>query len=119
MRQLERVVARARERALTRDPEARELVPEHLEARDLDGIDPRSATGPAPKELSAASAWQEVQAERARVDERELDVLRATLLRNGNVVAHAARELGIARTTLAGRLEGLGIRARRKPAEVG
>ncbi len=118
VRQLERVVARARERALSRDPVARELVPEHLEARDLDGIDPRSATGPAPKSLSPASAWQALQAERARIDERELDVLRATLLRNGNVVAHAARELGIARTTLAGRLDGLGLRARTKPEEV-
>src|SRR5207249_4932513 len=40
VRQLERVVLRARERARLRDPEATELVPEHFEARDLDGVSP-------------------------------------------------------------------------------
>jgi len=118
VRQLERVISRARERALVRDPEARELVPEHLDARDLDGVDPGAAAAggagtAAPVE--PASAWQQLQAERARIDEREVDVIRDALTRNGAVVAHAARELGIARTTLASRIEILGLKKR--PAE--
>jgi transcriptional regulator with GAF, ATPase, and Fis domain len=115
VRQLERVVARARERALVRDPEARELVPEHLEARDLDGVDPGAAvtveartTEPAPP----AVAWQHLQAERARIDEREIEVIRDALAKNGAVVAHAARDLGIARTTLASRIDVLGLKKR-------
>lgn len=65
---------RARERAITRDLEATELVPEHFEARDLDGV-----------------------------------VVRRALTEAGGVV-QAARSLGIARTTLASRLEVLGAR---------
>jgi transcriptional regulator with GAF, ATPase, and Fis domain len=120
VRQLERVITRARERALARDPEANVLVPEHLDARDLDGVDPAAAPASgAPPDVEeappSASAWQRLQTERSRLDEREIDVLRATLARHNGVVAYAARELGIARTTLASRLDALGIR--RKSAE--
>lgn len=113
VRQLERVVARARERALTRDPEARELVPAHLDARDLDGIDPVAAGDPSAKTSDAiepSSAWQQLQTDRDRLDEREADVIRATLTRHNGVVAYAARELGVARTTLASRIEALGVK---------
>jgi transcriptional regulator with PAS, ATPase and Fis domain len=58
---------------------------------------------------SPAEAWEQLQAERARLDDREVEVLRDALARNGGVVAHAAKELGIARTTLAGRVEALGL----------
>lgn len=120
VRQLERVVSRARERALVRDREATELVPEHLDARDLDGVEPRAAVAVGsnpPSAAEPASAWQQLQAERARIDEREIDVIRAALARNGAVVAHAARELGIARTTLASRIDVLGLKKR--PPESG
>jgi sigma-54 dependent transcriptional regulator, flagellar regulatory protein len=118
VRQLERVVSRARERALVRDPQATELVPEHLEARDLDGVEPLSATAregsgsTTVEEIMPASAWQRLQAERARIDEGEIDVIRSALTRNGGVVAHAARELGIARTTLSSRIDALGLKRR-------
>ena len=113
VRQLERVVRRARERALARDPEATEIVTEHFEARDLDGISPsasRDSSVPASEALS--SAWQRLQGERARIDEAEQAVVRRALGENGGVVAQAARALGIARTTLASRLEVLGMRGR-------
>src|SRR5262249_30301632 len=120
MRQLERVVVRARERAITRDPEATELVPEHFEARDLDGVSPTAASGPpseragkpAPAEESLSSTWQRLQADRTRIDEMEQAVIRRALDDAGGVVAHAARALGIARTTLGSRLDALGMRAR-------
>jgi transcriptional regulator with GAF, ATPase, and Fis domain len=115
VRQLERVIARARDRALLRDPEATMLVPEHLEARDLDGVEPTAPIASAPAAESgdvAASEWQRLQAERSRIDEREVDVIRAALARNGGVIAHAARELGVARTTLSSRIDALGLKRR-------
>jgi transcriptional regulator with GAF, ATPase, and Fis domain len=124
VRQLERVVLRARERAITRDPEATELVPEHFEARDLDGVSPNDAAaasaserapdGAAPEGETLASAWQRLQATRARTDEGEQEVIRRALGEAGGVVAQAARSLGIARTTLVSRLEVLGMRGRTK-----
>jgi transcriptional regulator with GAF, ATPase, and Fis domain len=114
VRQLERVVSRARDRALVRDPEARELVPEHLEPRDLDQVEgappAHDTTAQTGAPIAAASAWQTLQAERGRIDAREVDVIRETLARHNGVVAHAARELGIARTTLASRIEVLGLK---------
>ena len=137
VRQLERVVLRARERALQRDPGATELVPEHFEARDLDGVSPVRAAMPAaaPEPAPPASAapaedpaiadvstdgipsstrWQHLQATRARIDEAEQAMVRRALADAKGVVAQAARTLGIARTTLSSRLDMLGLRGRGK-----
>lgn len=117
VRQLERVISRARERALVRDPEATVLVPEHLEARDLGGVEPTAvrteSLPPGGPTDTPASEWQRLQAQRTNIDEREADVIRAALAKNGGVVAHAARELGVARTTLSSRIDVLGLK--RKP----
>lgn len=122
VRQLERVIMRARERALVRDPEATVLVPEHLDARELDGVEPGAAVAAAaggvpgqtsanePPEEAPAALWQKLQAARSHIDEREVDVIRAALARNHGVVAHAARDLGVARTTLASRIDALGLK---------
>jgi DNA-binding NtrC family response regulator len=112
VRQLERAVERAWERALARDPATPVLSPEHFEARDLgatslEGRASRGPTGP----LDAA--WQALQGERAKIEERERDVIQQALRVSGGVVAQAARELGIARTTLASRVEALGMRPQR------
>jgi DNA-binding NtrC family response regulator len=111
VRQLERAIERARERALARDPEATVLTPEHLEARDAGQALPAAAEASgteAPDPL--ATTWQKLQAERGRLDEREQEVLRQALSQSGGVVAQAARELGIARTTLSSRIDALGLR---------
>jgi transcriptional regulator with GAF, ATPase, and Fis domain len=113
VRQLERVIQRGRDRAVSRDPEATVLVPEHIDTRDL-GIasleapsDPTQATAaPAPP----GTRWQALQSSRTRIDEEEAALIRATLEECNGVVAHAARELGIARTTLASRVDALGVR---------
>jgi transcriptional regulator with GAF, ATPase, and Fis domain len=55
-----------------------------------------------------------LQAERDALDEREQSMLRKALADSGGVVAQAARELGIARTTLSHRIDALGIRAPRR-----
>jgi sigma-54 specific flagellar transcriptional regulator A len=118
VRQLERAIERARERAIARDPEATVLTPEHLEARDMDHVSltAAAAKGSVPPVDSLGAGWQRLQAERAKLDEREQSVLREALAKSGGVVAQAARELGIARTTLSSRIDALGIRAPRRDA---
>ena len=121
IRQLERVVLKARERAITRDPEASELVPEHFEARDLDGVSPNDAAatsqrtpgGAIPQDESLSASWQRLQAIRANADESEQAIVQRALSEANGVIAQAARSLGIARTTLSSRLEVLGIRAKK------
>jgi DNA-binding NtrC family response regulator len=113
VRQLEHAVERARERALVRDGEATELLPEHFAPRDIDGVAVESTPSATPQPLSAR--WQKVHADRASLEELEKDVLRQALGEAGGVVAYAARALGIARTTLASRLEALGLRAAKGP----
>jgi transcriptional regulator with GAF, ATPase, and Fis domain len=108
VRQLERVIMRARERAVARDPGATELVVEHFDARDL-GTDTVAPVTDSP--VSIASKWQQLQTHRSRLDDDEKDLLREALSAARGVVAQTARDLGIARTTLSSRLDALGVRA--------
>lgn len=111
IRELERVIVRARARAIARNPNATLLLEEHFDLGDLgcevvhSGLD-----GP----VSIGSRWQCLQNDRARIDEAEKDILREALNATRGVVAQAARDLGIARTTLSSRLDALGLRARER-----
>lgn len=58
-----------------------------------------------------AAAWQELRAERARLDAQEAALILRALENANGIIAIAARELGIARTTLASRLKVLGVGA--------
>jgi DNA-binding NtrC family response regulator len=115
VRQLETVMRRARERAIAQDPEADVVCPEHISPRDLDvtAIDAAGAS-PAPAPPPPETEWRRLQSDRLQLDEREATVIRSTLDRCSGVVAQAARELGIARTTLLGRMDSLGIRSAKK-----
>ncbi|MCI0571518.1 MAG: sigma 54-interacting transcriptional regulator [Myxococcaceae bacterium] len=129
MRQLERLVHRARERALARDPNAVELRPEHLDLHALEHTDrpPPAAASPArvvplnapTPAAPVAEAWQALQARRAALEAEERQLLQRALDAHGGVVAHAARELGLARTTLSSRLSALGGEARPSASEDG
>jgi len=110
IRQLERVVLRARERAVSRDPEATSLVMGHFEPRDMGAETIAVPATPEADTASVAEKWQRLQAARARLDEAEKDLLREAVDASNGVVAYAARDLGVARTTLAGRLAALGLR---------
>ena len=92
VRQLERAVERARERALARDGEATELLPEHFAPRDIDGAAIQAAP-PAPAQ-PLSTRWQKVHADRATLEELEKDVLRQALTEAGGVVAYAAARSG-------------------------
>lgn len=108
VRQLERVIARARERALARDPDTEALVVEHFDERDVGGKDRHE--GDAALAASIGSRWQRLQNDRARMDDEEKQLLREALNAANGVVSQMARDLGIARTTLASRLDALGLR---------
>jgi sigma-54 specific flagellar transcriptional regulator A len=113
VRQLEHAIERARERALMRDPSATELRAEHIAQRDLGGPITTSIPAPAPAgspEAPLGERWQRMHDDRGKLDELEKELLRQALAAADGVVAHAARTLGVARTTLASRLEALGIR---------
>ncbi|HUP09243.1 MAG TPA: sigma 54-interacting transcriptional regulator, partial [Caldimonas sp.] len=111
VRQLERAIERARQRAVARDPEATVLTPEHLESRDVDHASIEEAQAATPESSDPIGiAWQKLQAERGRLDELEKAMLRKALDASGGVVAQVARDIGIARTTLSSRMDVLGLR---------
>jgi len=116
VRQFERAIQRGRERALARDPKCTVLEPEHLDPREFPA---RSAPAPAESGPSLATAapatadgWKALQADRRTLEQRERQLIGEALARHDNVVAHAARDLGIPRTTLSGRIEALGLARR-------
>lgn len=111
VRQLERIIMRARDRALSRDPEATSLLAEHFDLRELGATAETMPVTERSENVTVASRWQRLQSERARIDEAEKDLLREALDGAKGVVAATARELGIARTTLSSRLDALGLRA--------
>jgi two-component system NtrC family response regulator len=115
LRQLDQVLARARCRAVAADPCATTLHVEHIDGADLEG-GPRAEGAPAVDAAPGApsvDAWQRLQDERRAIEARESAMIRAALAAAGGVVARAARTLGLARTTLASRIEQLGIRSER------
>lgn len=121
IRQLERVVLKARARAITRDREASELVPEHFDALDVDAGSPREVgpassctpAGSTSQDESPSASWQRLQISRAQLEESERAIVQRALAEANGIIAVAARSLGIARTTLASRLEVLGLRGKR------
>jgi transcriptional regulator with GAF, ATPase, and Fis domain len=108
VRELEWTIRRARDRAVVRDPSAKEIELDDFgetggaeSVRGADVLGALAGSGP--------DAWQQLQELKEKLDEREVEILRGALARHDGVVAHAAKELGIARTTLAGRVEALGL----------
>ena len=78
----------------------------------LDTVVAESAAAPA--DPSFSSAWQRLQAQREQLAQREGEMIRDALAQCGGVISYAARELGMARTTLASRIEVLGVRGARR-----
>ena len=101
LRQLEAALHRGRLRALAQDRDASVLDAHHLDGRDL-GAEATTITK-VPRDLGVA--WQNLQAQQAELASFETELIDAALARHGGVVARAAQELGIARTSLIGRLQ--------------
>ncbi len=108
VRQFERVIQRARERALVRSPKSSELRPEHLGEMER-SISPEASSQSPPASEEPASSWKRLQDAKLGIESEERRLIRESLERHGGVVAHAAKELGVARTTLAGRVDALGL----------
>jgi Nif-specific regulatory protein len=75
----------------------------------------RADIGTVPGEDSApetVESWEALLRERSQLDEAERRIVGEILRKHGGVVARAARELGMARSTLVSRLEALGIAAK-------
>ena len=114
IRQLERTIGRARDRAHTRDPSVDTLGPEHLHPDDVERLAARVTPAASTRDVAVGDAdvreaYRRVQDERARVDALEQRVLQEAVDKHGGVVAHAARALGVARSTLISRMEALGV----------
>lgn len=103
LRQLELTVRRARDRALAEDRDATAIDLAHL------GAPPARAAAPAGDD-GVRAAWGGLDAERARLEERERGLIVRALERHRGVVARAAAELGIPRTSLVSRMQTLGVR---------
>ncbi|HTJ41307.1 MAG TPA: sigma 54-interacting transcriptional regulator [Kofleriaceae bacterium] len=106
LRQLEALLQRARLRALMRDPAATVIASAHLE---LGGSTPApQTTATITGDLGAD--WRTLVDERTELDARERELLQRALAKHGNVVARAAQELGVARTSLVSRLQTLKLK---------
>jgi transcriptional regulator with GAF, ATPase, and Fis domain len=105
LRRLEAVLVRARVRAVMRD---------HSDPMiDACDLDLREVGGAAPALPEATpSSWQDVRAAREHLDSRERVVIEDALARHAGVVARAAAELGLARTSLVSRMQALGIKGK-------
>jgi transcriptional regulator with GAF, ATPase, and Fis domain len=113
MRELEWVVRRARDRALMRGGSKREV--DSGDLGDIGQVAPATAVE-APEQNAAQAPsvrWERLQELRAEIEAQEAQLLRDALDRHAGVVAHAAKELGVARTTLAGRVQALGLQPRK------
>lgn len=118
IRQLESLIRRARDRALARDPDATTLTSEHVSDRDV-GPGGRSEATTSTQGDTAATltvtaenvgeAWRRLRERQQQLEEFERRLLQTALDKHGGVVARAARELDVPRTSLVSRLQSLKI----------
>ena len=101
LRQLELTMHRARDRALAVDPEA--------VAIDVGHLDGAGAATVRPVAAGLVDGWRELAIERERLDERERALARRALDKHHGVVARAAAEFGVSRTSLLSRLRTLKV----------
>ncbi len=107
VRELESRVARARERALADDPAALVLDGHHLQPGRRHApasIPSRSANHASAKPTDWLHEWNQLQAARSELENRELSFLEALVSAFGGVHARAARAIDLPRTTLVSRL---------------
>ncbi len=113
VRQLESVIGRARDRALSKDKQCVVLTRAHVS----DGDVAKQACGPpdGAVRINAAQisdSWRRLRERQQQLEESERQLLEAALEKHGGVVARAARELDVPRTSLISRLQTLKIRTR-------
>lgn len=113
VRQLEASLRRAVERARLRPSEVRfEIGPSHLDPELVAALSasPRVDALPPSSPAAMSARWQALQSRRAALEQEEDALIQEALTTQGNVLAYAARALGVPRTTLSSRVT---LRARR------
>jgi len=105
LRQLDALIQRARLRALVRDPDTTTIEAAHLDTRELGG----APAEPVAPDLGAA--YRRLLASRAELDDRERELITQALADHDGVVARAAQELGVPRTSLVSRMQTLKVRS--------
>jgi anaerobic nitric oxide reductase transcription regulator len=121
VRQLEFLIQRARDRALAADGGATRLTRDHVTPADLDrdslDVSLGANTEDEPRRQGIAvdpstlgQAWQHMTEQRTDVEALEREIIATALRKYGGVVARAARELGVPRTSLLSRMHTLGVR---------
>ncbi len=116
IRQLESVITRARDRALADDVTTTELTTDHVRERDVErqAIEAIDAGDTLPiTDDQVAASWRRLRERQQQLEEYERELLRAALTKHGGVVARAARELDVPRTSLISRLQTLKIQPKR------
>ena len=119
IRQLEAVMQRAVQRSLAADAGGTLLDSHHLRAGDL-GIDSLPGDRAAEEEgtvgaraaldrLTIQESWRRLLSRRRELESRERNIICRSLEKHGGVVARAARELDVPRTSLVSRMQTLGI----------
>ena len=123
VRQLESVIRRCCERALAKDSATTILTAAHFEPRDVGAISvaiPDAAeidVGPGASQIDSGdlvARWSRLLEDRAALELVERDIIERALDKHGGVLAHAARELGIPRTSLVSRVSTLGIESAKR-----
>ena len=111
VRQLERLMQRARSRARARDPRATVVDLEHVDPRELGAEAP--GAGSSSPSRTPLGRYRGLVAERELLEATERSVLSALIAEHGGVISKAARALELPRSTLVSRLEALGLETRK------
>ena len=118
IRQLESTLGRAWDRSRVRDDghhiSLADLRPGDLGLTSLPNPEATTATNgtPADDELRFETRWADLIDAREQLESREAELLEEALLSHDGSVSKTARALGLSRTSLASRLNTLGIRKR-------
>ncbi|MBK9035554.1 MAG: sigma-54-dependent Fis family transcriptional regulator [Myxococcales bacterium] len=112
LRQLDAVIQRARLRALVEDPDATAVDARHVDLRELDPAATPAVTAAAAPTAAGelGAAYRTLVEARTQLDDRERAVIEQALAAHGGVVARAAQQLGIARTSLVSRMQTLRVK---------
>jgi two-component system response regulator HupR/HoxA len=113
VRQLERLVQRAYDRARIEGAEGNVIDLVHLDPRDY-GRTSTASTAPAGPAPPTVERWRAFVSERELLETTERDLLRALLAEHDGNVSKVARAVELPRSTLVSRLETLGIDARKR-----
>ncbi|MCA9563078.1 MAG: sigma-54-dependent Fis family transcriptional regulator [Myxococcales bacterium] len=121
LRQLHSAIVRARERAITANRSATRLEPEHFKATDfgLGGtVLPTPAVGSETRSLLATfeldpsnieETWERFKKEQETLERWEKRIIEEAIVAHNGVVAHAAKVLGLRRSSLVSRMKTLGL----------